>query len=140
MTSTNAAPAEIVAAAPRFAAGGLFLDALARQDFGRLRATLRDDAELRALVPAGLREWSGPDEICTAFANWFGNTESFELVDAVIGEIGPRLRLRWRVRMRAPRLGDDWCVVEQQVYADTDPCGRIVRMSLLCSGYCSEDH
>jgi len=72
------------------------------------------------------------------FARWFGDTDEFDLVEAVVGEVGARLHLRWRARLRAARLGDGWFVVEQQVYADTTADGRIARMSLLCSGYCPE--
>ena len=43
------------------------------------------------------------------------------------------MHLRWRVRLRAERLGPGWFVVEQQAYADADD--RITSLSLLCSGY-----
>jgi hypothetical protein len=69
---------------------------------------------------------------------WCGDADEFELVDAMVGEIGPRLHLRWRVRVRNPRLGAGWFVVEQQVYADTDRDGRIAELFLLCSGFCAE--
>jgi len=73
-----------------------------------------------------------------AFVQWFGHANQFELVDAVVGEVGPRLHMRWRMRLRSDRLGDGWFVVEQQSYADADESDRIQRLSLLCSGYCSE--
>ena len=122
----------------RYAVAGTFLEALAAQDFTGLGATLAEDAELHALVPRGLREWHGPDEICAAFATWFGATADFELVEAVVGDVGSRLYLRWRMRVRAQRLGDGWFVVEQQVYADTNADGLISRLRLLCSGFCME--
>jgi hypothetical protein len=51
------------------------------------------------------------------------------------------LHLHWRLRLRAERLGAGWFTVEQQVYADTDGSGRIVRLDLLCTGYRPEgDH
>ena len=123
---------------PRFSVAGTFLEALACQDFDRLASTLDDDASLSALVPRGLRESRGPAEIRATFARWFGDTGEFDLVEAVVGEVGSRLHLRWRARLRAARLGDGCFVVEQQVYADTTADGRIARMSLLCSGYCPE--
>ena len=123
---------------PRFALAGTFLEALADQDFARLATTLRADAQLRALVPQAVREAAGPVEICAMFERWFGDTEEFELVEAVIGDVGASLHMHWRVRVRAGRLGPGWYVVEQQAYADTDVDGRISRLRVLCSGYCPE--
>jgi hypothetical protein len=134
MTTTTATRSDV---AP-FSVGGTFLEALAAQDFSRLAATLTDTAHLSALVPRGLREWEGPDQIGATFRRWFGEVDRFELVDAVLGEVGPRLHLRWRVRVQGGRFGARWFVVEQQVYADTGPDGRIARLSLLCSGFCAE--
>jgi hypothetical protein len=126
-------------AAPQFALAGAFLESLAVQDFAQLRGALAADARLRALVPSGLREWAGAGVIAGQFARWFGDTEDFELVEATVGEVGGRLHLHWRLRLRAERLGAAWFTVEQQVYADTADCGRIARLDLLCTGYRPED-
>lgn len=123
---------------PRFSVAGAFLESLATRDFDRLGSALCDDVHLRALLPPGLFEWDGADDVKAAFVLWFGNANQFELVDAVVGEVGPRLHMRWRMRLRSERLGDGWFVVEQQSYADTDESDRIQRLSLLCSGYCPE--
>jgi hypothetical protein len=69
------------------------------------------------------------------FAGWFGDTGDFDLVEATVGEVGGRLRLRWRLRLRAERLGPGWFTVEQQAYAGTAEDGRIARLDLLCTGY-----
>ncbi|HEY3464301.1 MAG TPA: hypothetical protein VGL47_04165 [Amycolatopsis sp.] len=123
---------------PRFA--GIFLDGLAGQDFARLADALADDVQLSALVPRGLREARGADEVRATFTRWFGDTDAFELAEADVDEIGARLHLRWRARLRAARLGDGWFVVEQQAFADTAPDGRLARISLVCSGYCPDPH
>ena len=138
MTTTrpNHGPAPAV---PEFALAGSFLEGLAAQDYARLGAALAADACLRALLPAGLREWAGAETIADRFARWFGDTEDFELVEAIVGEVGGRLHLHWRVRLRATRLGPGWFTVEQQAYADTDEAGRISRLDLLCTGYRPED-
>jgi SnoaL-like domain len=120
---------------PQFARAGSFLEGLAAQDFARLGGALAADAHLRALLPPGLREWAGADAIADRFAYWFGNTQDFDLVEATVGEVGGRLHLHWRLRLRAERLGAGWFTVEQQVYADTDENGRIARLDLLCTGY-----
>ena len=123
----------------QFAVADSFLAALAAQDFAQLGGALTSDGRLRALLPAGLREWAGAGAIADRFALWFGDTEEFELVEATVGEVGGRLHLHWRLRLRAERLGRGWFTVEQQAYADTDEDGRIVGLDLLCTGYRPED-
>jgi hypothetical protein len=131
-TSHSHSPA---AAAPQFALAGSFLEGLAAQDFTRLDHALAADSRLRALLPAGPREWAGAGAIAEVFARWFGDTEDFELVEATVGEVGGLLHLHWRLRLQAERLGSGWFTVEQQAYADTDETGRIARLDLLCTGY-----
>lgn len=138
MTTTHDLSAVATAPLP-FAAAGSFLVGLAAQDFTRLGGTLTVDAHLRALLPASMREWTGAGKIAGRFAGWFGDTEDFELVEATVGEVGGRLHLQWRVRLRAERLGTGWFTVEQQAYADTGEGGRIARMDLLCTGYRPEN-
>ena len=138
MTTTRGHPA--AAMAPRFAVAGSFLEGLAGQDFSRLGGALAAGARLRALLPSGLYEWAGAAAIAGRFAGWFGDTEDFELTEAAVGEVGGRLHLQWRLRLRAGRLGPGWFTVEQQAYADTDESGRITRLDLLCTGYLPEDH
>jgi hypothetical protein len=133
---TTTAPHHSTAtAAPQFALAGAFLESLAAQDFAQLGGALAADARLRALTPSGLRERAGAEAIAGQFARWFGDTEDFELVEATVGEVGGRLHLHWRLRLRAERLGRGWFTVEQQVYADAADAGRIVRLDLLCTGY-----
>jgi len=120
---------------------GLLLEGLAAQDFAQLGGALAADACLRALLPSGLREWAGAEAIAHRFARWFGDTEDFELVEANSRELGGRLHLHWRLRLRAERLGSGCFTIEQQAYADTDNSGRIARLDLLCTGYLPEgDH
>jgi len=126
-------------APPRFAHAGSFLERLAAQDFARLGDALTADVRLRALLPGGPREWTGAEAIAAQFACWFGDTEDFELVDTGIGEVGDRLHVHWRLRLRAERLGAGWFTVEQQAYAKTVDGGRIARLDLLCTGYRPED-
>ena len=124
-----------VGVAPESAAAGSFVEGLAIQDFADLGGALADDACLRALLPSGLREWAGAEAIARVFARWFGDTEDFELIEASVGEVGGRLHLQWRLRLRASRLGAGWFTVEQQAYADTGEDGRIAQLDLLCTGY-----
>jgi SnoaL-like protein len=134
MDTTDASPS-----APQFAVAGLLLEAFAAHDFDRLATALDDHASLSALLPRGFDEWNGAAGIRSAFEQWFGDVDEFEVADASVGQVGSRLQLRWRVRVRGgPRFGDEAMVVEQYLYADTAPNGRVRHMSLLCSGFCPE--
>jgi hypothetical protein len=136
MTTTHGHSAASVV--PQFARAGSLLEGLAAQDFAQLGGALAAGARLRALLPRGLREWTGAQEIADRFEGWFGHTQDFDLVEATVGEVGGRLHLHWRLRLRAERLGTGWFTVEQQAYADTDEGGRIARLDLLCTGYLPE--
>src|ERR1700733_6290262 len=88
------------AVVPAFALAGSFLEGLAAQDFTRLGDALTADARLRALVPRGLREWTGAEAIAGAFARWFGATEDFDLAEAIVGAVGGTLHLHSRGRVQ----------------------------------------
>jgi hypothetical protein len=137
MTTTKAAattPARIDEH-PRYATGGALLDAIAARDLAAIATTLAPDATMQALVPRGLREFTGPGQVCAAFDGWFGDLAEFHVVAAVLGGLGELLHLEWRIRVRGARLGAGWFVVEQQVYAQTATDGRITALRLLCSGF-----
>jgi hypothetical protein len=122
----------------RWSVGGVFLEALAARNFTRLAATLAPDVRFRAMLPPGPMNWDGADTVSDVFGSWFGSAEDFELVDAAVGEIGGRLHLSWRARLRpAPfDIGASWHVIEQQAYADA---GDVIdAIDLLCSGFRAE--
>jgi hypothetical protein len=127
--SVNAAPAV------RWSVGGVFLEALAARDYRQMTSALSKDVRLRAMLPRGPMDCNGADVVAGVFGSWFGDAEEFELVDATVGEVGGRLHLAWRMRVRpAPfGIGDGWHVVEQQVYADASE--TIDTLHLLCSGF-----
>ena len=88
--------------------------------------------------PAASREWHGRSGVNAAFTGWFDGFDEYELVDAEICEVGPRLHLSWRLRVRTTAISDRSLLVEQHVYADIDADGRISQLSLLCSGFWRE--
>jgi hypothetical protein len=133
MTTIGEHKAASAAARPDHA--DVLLGSLAAQDFTQVASAFTADAKLRALLPSRLREFAGADVIAEQFACWFGETEDFEVVEATAAEVGGRLHLQWRLRLRAERLGVGWFTVEQQAYADTGSDGRIARLDLLCTGY-----
>jgi hypothetical protein len=119
----------------RWSVGGVFLEAFADRDYQRLSATLAPTVRFRALLPRGIRDEEGPEAVLGAFRSWFGQAEDFELVDATVGEVGGRLHLSWRLRVRPapPHIGPGWHLVEQQIYADAGE--TIEQLDLLCSGF-----
>jgi hypothetical protein len=119
--------------------GGVFLEAFANRDYRQMVDTLASDVRFRAMLPRGPEDWEGPAAVAQVFRSWFGHAEDFELVDAVVGEVGGRLHLSWRVRVRpAPfGIGAGWHVIEQHTYADA---GDTIRsLDLLCSGFHAEE-
>lgn len=118
-----------------WAVGGVFLESLATRDYERMVTTLGPAVRFRALLPPGPMQWEGPRDVADAFRSWFGGADDFEVVDAEVGEVGGRLHLAWRIRVRpAPfGIGEGWHVIEQQGYADAS--GTIDSLDLLCSGF-----
>jgi hypothetical protein len=138
MTSSeqeDAMSANTAVPSARWSVGGVFLEALATRDYAHMASTLSDNVRFRAMLPRGPMEWSGAQEAAGVFGSWFGSADEFELIDATVGEVGGRLHLSWRVRLRpAPfGIGEGWHVIEQQAYADA--AETIEALHLLCSGF-----
>jgi hypothetical protein len=119
----------------RWSVGGVFLEALAGRDYRRMAATFAPGVRLRAMLPPGPMDWEGPDTVTGVFSSWFGEAKDFEVVDAAVGEVGGRLHLSWRLRLRpAPfGIGEGWHVIEQHAYVDAGD--TIASLDLLCSGF-----
>ena len=133
MTTTTAPPS-----APSVSIADVFLAHLAAGDFTALATLFEPDVSFDALLPDGLREWQGRDQVETAFVAWFGRVDEYALVSAAVDHVGPRLQLHWRARVRGGHFGAVPHIVEQQVYADPGPSGRIAHLSMLCSGFAPE--
>ena len=121
--------------APSLAVAGRFIDGLAARDFDGVVATLTDEVRFRALLPSRVLDLEGRDAVRATFETWFGDAERWDLVEAVVGEVGGRIHLRWRLSLTNPRVAAGNLLVEQQVYADAGPDGRLHDVSLLCTGY-----
>ena len=123
----------------RWSVGGLLLEALAARDFAGMADCFEPTATMRALLPPGLAECQGPAHIVDNLRSWFGGAEEFEVVDGTVGEIGGRVHVAWRLRMRPTPWGDDaWHVIEQQAYLQAGE--RITNIDLLCSGFHPDSH
>ncbi len=91
------------------------------------------DIKFRGLVPPGPFEVTGRAEVVARFRRWFGGPDSLEILDATIGDIGPKVYLRWRVAMTPASDSEPSRLVEQHFFAIVDD--RITSLDLLCSGF-----
>ncbi|MDQ6725055.1 MAG: hypothetical protein M3066_02620 [Actinomycetota bacterium] len=127
-------PGTGVAPTVRWSVGGQLLEALAGRDFDQLSDCFEPAATMRALLPRGPDEFQGVDRIVGAFRYWFGAAEGFEVLGGTVGEVGSRLHISWRFRVRpTPRGAPEWHVIEQQAYAQVGD--HIEALDLLCSGF-----
>ena len=89
---------------------------------------------MRALLPSGPVQFEGAPQVVDAFRFWFGDAEEFEVLDRTVSDVGDRLHLSWRLRVRpTPKGAHGWHIIEQQVYLRAGE--RIVALDLLCSGF-----
>jgi hypothetical protein len=97
-----------------------------------LVAALAPDVRMRALIPSGPVELSGAEPAAARFAFWFGESNELELVRSGSDEVGDRLHVFYRLRVKRP--GDPWKVIEQHLFCALDE-GRITALDLVCSGF-----
>lgn len=138
MTFTTRTESPPTAATLSFAVAGRFIDGLADRDFDAVAGTLADDVTFRALLPRRVLELDGVEAVRSTLDSWFAEAEQWELLEAVVGEIGGRIHLRWRLRLTNPAVGPGAFVVEQQVYATAGFDGRLRDIALLCTGILPE--
>ena len=123
----------------RWSVGGLLLEALAARDFAA------DDRLLRA---RGNDAGAASERACRVPGRSADRRElpelvrgrgGFEVLDGTVGEVGGRLHVAWRLRLRPTPWGDDdWHVIEQQAYVQAGE--RIDALDLLCSGFMPDGH
>lgn len=112
--------------------GDELVAALAERDFDRLAGTLAQDVRMRALIPPGPVELSGAKPAAARFATWFGESDGLELVQSGCDEVGDRLHVFYRLRVKRPN--DAWKVIEQHLFCALDD-GHIAAVDLVCSGF-----
>jgi len=107
------------------------VSALASRDFDALEGLFSPDLRFRALVPSGAREATDARVAVAWLRDWFGTSESFDVVDAGVEEVGGRTRLWYRFRLdRADRR----CLIDQEGFCDVRR-GAVTDLSLVCSGF-----
>jgi ketosteroid isomerase-like protein len=112
--------------------GAAFVAALGERDFARLAEVLAPDVRMRALVPPGPLEASGADEAAARFSAWFGNAEELDVLRAGSEDMGDRVHVSYRFRVKRP--GESGTVIEQHLFCAIDD-GRISALDLVCSGF-----
>jgi hypothetical protein len=112
--------------------GAALVAALAARDFDRLAGVLAPDTRMRALIPPGPVELSGAEPAAARFASWFGDAEWLEVVRSGSHEVGDRLHVFYRFRVK--RSGNPSEVIEQHLFCAVDE-GNITALDLVCSGF-----
>jgi TusA-related sulfurtransferase len=108
------------------------LEAITARDFSAFEDVLAPASRLRALLPNGLVEDTGPADIADRFTQWFGSLETFEILEARTQVTGDRSSLQYRFRTRWP--GEDETVISQHVVL-FGTNGTVDAMHLVCSGF-----
>jgi hypothetical protein len=111
--------------------GTRVVQAVAAQDEAALAGCFAPEADLRALVPSGLRERTGAGEAAALMTAWFADSTELQLVAAVEDALADRLHIAWR--FEGVEDGTPF-VVEQHLYAVVSD-DRIERAHVLCSGF-----
>lgn len=139
MTSISESADTVADEAVSLAVAGRFIDALVARNFDAVVSTMSDDVTFRALLPARILDLDGTGAVRSTFERWFGGSQRWELVEAVVRDVGGRIHLHWRIRLTNPDAGPGSFIVEQQIYADAATDGRLRDVALLCSGYRPEN-
>lgn len=112
---------------------------LLERDFDLLGRALTDEVQLRALLPRGPHTVTGRQEVADQFRTWFGHWTDLVPLESGVAQVGPRLHVHWRARVREVDSAD--LLIEQHVLADrttADGSGRFARLDLLCTGFVPE--
>jgi hypothetical protein len=112
--------------------GTRFLEALTSRDYDALGECFAPGGTLRGVVPPGLREADGREEIVARFRIWTEDVADYEVVESEAVPFADLLRLRWAVKGVDPEVGLN--AYEQTAYAEVAD-GEIVHMRLACSGH-----
>jgi len=112
-----------------------FIVALSDRDSARLKACLHPQVRMRALVPSGFQEQSGPSAVVDRLNFWFAEAEGIQVLEKDVYRVADRLHVRYRFRELYSDGGTE--IIQQDAYFDLHE-GAIASINLLCSGHRSE--
>ena len=105
--------------------------AVADRTLDRLGCHLTDDVGLRALVPGGLVEEHGREDVLARYDRWFGNYDTVDLLEVSGDVVGDRVLVHYKLRFDPD--GDRRVLTQTLVCTVTD--GLVRRVDLVCSGF-----
>lgn len=117
--------------APAALVGRSFAAALARRDFGEVRALLDPEVDFCALTPSRTWDPRTPEEVVDVVRRWFGSVVVDQVLAIDVDLVGDRPRLRHRFLGR--RDGVPF-VIEQLAYFEVRD-HRLTWVRLVCSGF-----
>jgi hypothetical protein len=130
MAEVTAAETEPVAADWK-QIGEQIMMCVSARDFDRLADRFHPQVICRVLIPAGLVTPLDVPSLMSKFGQWFGEADDFNIESSQITQVGDRLHVGYRIRLRDGGL---WYLVEQQTYSQLEG-DSITRFDLLCSGF-----
>ena len=104
-----------------------FLTALRARDFDGIAGCFDAEGRLFAVVPPGIREDTGPDEIAARYRRWLDDGAA-TVTEAEATAFSDLAKIRYVV------ASDDGTVFEQTAYAEIED-DRIVYVRIACSGH-----
>ncbi|MBI1376853.1 MAG: hypothetical protein GC157_05140 [Frankiales bacterium] len=107
-------------------------EAVSAKDHGRILELLHPELDFRAMTPRRIWEAERPDDVVSAVAAWFDDTDEIVAVEEISTEqVADCARVQYRLRVRND---DGLHLVEQQAYVQ-ERDGRVGYLRVMCSGY-----
>ena len=104
--------------------------AVARRDPRRLAVMLTQTARLRALLPGGLIQAHGREDVAACFHGFFADFDTVQLVESAGEAVADRLLIHYRLHVT--RGATRWVCTQTAVCKLVDE--RLAVIDLLCSG------
>jgi tRNA 2-thiouridine synthesizing protein A len=112
--------------------GESFIHELAAQDFRSLQLLFKPAARFRAVVPSEEYQVKTAGEAAGVFRDWFGSSDSIQILQSTARPVLDRLYLSYRLRFHDGK--DGWQLAEQHAFCIVQE-DRIADMWLICSGF-----
>jgi hypothetical protein len=111
--------------------GEAWIRAIAEGDLARLESLCESRVNSRLLTPGQFTNLDRVADLVAKYQDWFEGCTDFQLEASRIDQIGKRLGIFYRFRLRDR---GDWYRIEQQLFC-TLKGARVQQLHLLCSGF-----